>query len=319
MSHVAANHRSETATTHPTVVMCYHLLDLSVAGGVHDFTEGLYEQGESRSGAAYLRAQWRQSEYLLDEIRCTRGSRILDVGCGNGRLLVQAQERGARAVGITISAEQVGRCRKQGLDVCQLNYRNLPNEWNASFDGVVANGSLEHFASVEDAVAGRVSDVYGEMFAIFRRLVSTGCRLATTAIHFREPGQVKPEDIQRGPYAFPTNSRQHHFAMVLERTFGGWHPEPGQLETCARGLFRLIREVDGTRDYHITSEYWLGRMKWSLVFKPCVWAGLVQKLRRHFRPTLDMLRCLVVDQSWNWQFRGDPAPTVLLRHTWEAI
>jgi hypothetical protein len=24
-------------------------------------------------------------------------------------------------------------------------------------------------------------------------------------------------------------------------------------------------------------------------------------------------------ESWNWQFRGDPAPTVLLRQTWERI
>lgn len=319
MAQVAAGRQSQASSARPTVVTCYRLLDLSVIGGIADFTEGIYEDDDPQSQSAYLKAQWRQSEYLLDEIHCGRGSRILEVGCGNGRLLAQAQQRGARALGITISEEQVARCRGQGLDVLELNYRDVPHTWDGSFDGLVANGSLEHFASVDDAVAGRVSEVYEEMFAIFRRLVCAGCRLATTAIHFRRRGQVKPEDIQRGPYAFAKGTPERHFAMVLERTFGGWYPGPGQLEDCARGLFRLVREVDGTGDYRITSEYWLRRMKWSLVLNPRVWTGLARRLRQHLRPTLDMLRCLVVDQSWNWQFRGDPPATVLLRHTWEAI
>jgi cyclopropane-fatty-acyl-phospholipid synthase len=316
---VATRHCSVAEVTHPTVVMCYRLLDLCLSGGVHDFTDGIYEGGPSHSRSAYLAAQWRQSEYLLDEICCGRGSRILDIGCGNGRLLRQAEQRGARALGITISEEQVERCRRQGLQAHLFNYRGLPPNWDQSFDGLVANGSLEHFASIEDAAAGRDDQRYAEMFAICRGLVSIGCRLTTTAIHFRVPGQVRPEDMQRGPYAFASGSPPYHFAMVLERTFGGWYPMPGQLESCARGCFRLVREVDGTHDYHLTSEYWLRRMKWSLMANPRVWAGIVHKLAKYPRPTIDMLRCLVTDQSWHWQFRGTPAPTVLLRQTWEAI
>jgi cyclopropane fatty-acyl-phospholipid synthase-like methyltransferase len=316
---VATRHFPAVEVAHPTVVMCYRLLDLSLLGGIHDFTDGIYDGGPARSRADYLAAQQRQSEYLLDEIGCGRGSRILDIGCGNGRLLRQAEQRGAQAVGITISEEQVARCRRQGLQVNLLNYRGLPPNWDGTFDGLVANGSLEHFVSIEDAMAGQDDQRYAEMFSICRGLVSIGSRLATTAIHFREPGQVRPEDMQRGPYAFASGSPEYQFAMVLERTFGGWYPTPGQLESCAHGCFRLVREVDGTRDYHLTSEYWLRRMKWSLAANPRVWAGLAHKLAKYPRPTIDMLRCLVTDQSWNWQFRGDPAPTFLLRHTWEAI
>ena len=110
-------------------------------------------------------------------------------------------------MGITISEEQVARCRRQRLDVQLLNYRNLPPDWHGTFDGLVANGSLEHFVSVEDAAAGRDGQLYAELFAICRRLVSAGCRLATTAIHFRRAGQVRPEDMRRGPYAFAAPSR----------------------------------------------------------------------------------------------------------------
>ena len=315
---VAAGSSPVVEAAHPTVVMCYRLLDLALPGGICDFTDGIYAEGESRSRAAYLKAQQRQSEYLLDEIRCGRDSHVLDIGCGNGRLLRQAQQRGARAVGITISEEQVARCRQQGMDVHLLNYRNIPHGWDEAFDGLVANGSLEHFVSAEDAAAGRDDELYEEMFAICRRLVPAGCPLATTAIHFREPGQVQAEEIRRGPDAFERGSPRYHFAMVLQRTFGGWYPAPGQLETRARGCFRLIHEVDGTQDYRLTSEYWLRRLKWSLAGNPRVWAGMVRKLAKYPRPTLDMLRCLIIHQSWNWQFRGHPAPTRLLRQTWEA-
>jgi len=34
--------------------------------------------------------------------------------------------------------------------------------------------------------------------------------------------------------------------------------------------------------------------------------------------TLNMLRCMFIDESWNYQFR-DPAPTRLWRHTWVAV
>jgi cyclopropane fatty-acyl-phospholipid synthase-like methyltransferase len=299
--------------------MCYRLLDLSLRGGISDFTEGIYADGQPLSRAAYLEAQWRQSEYLLDEIRCSPGSRILDIGCGNGRLLQQAQARGAHAIGITISEEQMARCRKQRLDARLLNYRNLPPDWDCAFNGLAANGSLEHFVSVEDAAAGRDNLLYEELFAICRRLISAGCRLATTVIHFRHSGQVRPEDIERGPHGFDRTDPRYHFAMVLERTFGGWYPAPGQLESCARGRFRLVREVDGTRDYDLTSQYWLQHLKRSLFCNPLVWAGLAGKLIKYPQPALDMFRCLVVDQSWPWQFRGNPPPTLLLRQTWEAV
>jgi cyclopropane fatty-acyl-phospholipid synthase-like methyltransferase len=300
-----------------TVLTCYDLLHVAVSGGVNDFTEGKYLD-DRNDEAAYLAAQERQAEYLLDEIRCAQGSRILDIGCGYGRVLQQAARRGAKAVGITISAPQVADCRRRGLEVYERNYRDIDSSWDDTFDGTVANGSLEHFAQIDDALADRGDAVYEEMFAICRRLLRPSGRMVTTAIHFRGPNQVRPEDMARGPYAFPRETPEYHFAMILERTFGGWFPGPGQLERCAQPYFRLVREEDGTHDYHLTSEYWLSQMKRSLARSPAVWLRLLQTLVRRPHATRDMLRCLVHDQSWMWQFRP-PAPTRLLRHTWEVV
>ncbi len=73
------------------VLACYDLLDLSVTGGIEDFTEGIYAGDPKRP---YPEAQRLKNEYLLDEIGCRRGSRILDIGCGYGTLLEAAHRRG---------------------------------------------------------------------------------------------------------------------------------------------------------------------------------------------------------------------------------
>ncbi len=303
----------------PTVRTCYDVLDVALATGIFDLTDGIYVD-DRNDRAAYLAAQDRQAEYLLDQIHCVAGSCVLDIGCGYGRVVEHAVRRGAQAVGITISPPQVRRCRARGLAVYEQNYRTIfPDGEPATqgpFDGLVANGSLEHFVQAEDAAAGHADGIYAEMFAICRRLLRPGGRLVTTAIHFRQPNQVNPRSLLVDPDTHPHGSPQYHLAMI-HRSFGGWYPGPGQLERCAAPHFELITEQDGTRDYHLTSKYWLWRLRWSTPFDPRVWAALIRAARLHPRPLVHMLRCLVWDQSWCWQFR-EPAPTRLLRQTWLA-
>jgi len=305
----------------PRVCACYDVLDVAPSGGVLDFTDGKYVD-ERNDRAAYLAAQHRQAEYLLDQAACGPGTRLLDIGCGYGRILEHAARRGAQAVGVTISPPQVAFCQARGLSALELNYRDMfddpDRDWERAFDALIANGSLEHFVQPADAAAGRSDAIYDEMFAIFRRLLPTGGRLVTTAIHFRRVDQVDPRDMRRGPFAHPRRSASYHFAMVLERTFGGWYPAPGQLARCAKPYFRLVDQEDGTHDYHLTSEYWLRRFQWTTATDPRVWWALTRKWFRQRRAVVEMLRCQVWDQSWAWQFRP-PAPTRLLRQTWLAI
>lgn len=294
---------------------CYSLLDIAPLCGVVDFTDGKYvDRRDDRP--AYLAAQHRQAEYLLDQVRCRAGTRLLDVGCGYGRILEQAAARGAIAVGITISPQQVSACTARGLDARELDYRNLPSSWEQTFDALVANGSLEHFVQVDDAVAGRGDEIYRQMFAIFRRLLVEDGRLATTAIHFRRAGQFDPARIARGPAAQRRGSDDRQMALLV-RTFGGWYPEPGQLARCAEPWFELIAEEDGTEDYRRTSEYWLRCLKPSAAFNPRVWGAIVRKAWQMPRETWEMLRSHLWDQAWYWQFR-EPAPMQLWRQTWRA-
>jgi len=307
--------------TAPAVRRCYDVLDLCRGCGITDFTDGKYVD-DCSDRSAYLAAQRRQASYLLDQIDCGPGSRVLDVGCGYGRILEAAAARGAEAIGITISPPQVADCTARGLNVQLCNYRELflddrHADWEHAFDGVVANGSLEHFVQCEDAAAGRADAMYTEFFEICRRLLRPGGKLATTAIHARYVGQVNPSDMAAGPDRWPKKSLNYH-AANLHRSFGGWLPEPGQLERCAEGYFRLTDAEDGTHDYHLTSEYWMRRIKRSLALDPRSWPSAIRTFVRQPRATWQMLRCLLWDESWSYQFR-EPAPAQLWRHTWTAL
>lgn len=308
------------AATAPAVTACYDVLDLCRACGVWDFTDGKYVD-DRNDRAAYLEAQRRQAEYLLDQIECCSGSRLLDIGCGYGRVLEAAAVRGAQATGITISPPQVARGKRQGLDVRLCNYREIfvgrRRGWEGAFDGLVANGSLEHFVQAEDAATDLADPMYAEFFEICRRLLRPGDKLATTAIHFREEGQIDPRDIAQGPDCLANGTLKYHFAN-LHRSFGGWYPEPGQLERCAEGNFELIEMEDGTRDYDLTSLYWMRQIGRSLALNPMAWLAALRSLWHRPRESWWMLKCQLWDRSWNYQFRP-PAPFQLLRQTWVAV
>jgi hypothetical protein len=68
--------------TAQVVVNCYDFFDrVFPESGLLDLTEGMYCGDPS---IPYEQAQKNQINWLLDEVACAKGSRILDIGCGNG-------------------------------------------------------------------------------------------------------------------------------------------------------------------------------------------------------------------------------------------
>ena len=312
-----------TVASMPTarrVVTCYSLFDAFMTRcGFTDLTDGMYDGDLTRP---FEIAQARQADALLDRAGVARGSRALDIGCGYGRILAAAEARGAKAWGITVSPEQVKRNTRAGLNVRLQDYKHLGPEWDGQFDAVVANGSLEHFAQPEDAAAGRDDAIYRHLFGTVHRLLDAdtpGAKFVTTAIHFRR--RPSPNDLLKPPAHFSPDSDEFHLARVLSQGFGGWYPVRGQLERCAEGYFRLVDEEDGTADYRLSSEACLtaSRRRVHSVRGLPIWLRAVPLMLRHPVQTARLYRCVFGSESWNWQFRGNPAPTILLRQTWERV
>ncbi|WP_348715775.1 methionine biosynthesis protein MetW [Acidovorax soli] len=79
------------------------------------------------------------------------GSRVLDLGCGDGAMLDYLQrERGCTGYGVELSDANVLACVKRGVDVMQLNLDDgLAMFDDDSFDVVLQIDTLQHLRNTE--------------------------------------------------------------------------------------------------------------------------------------------------------------------------
>lgn len=79
------------------------------------------------------------------------GSRVLDLGCGDGALLDLLQrERGCTGYGIELDDANVLACARRGVDVIQLNLEEgLAMFGDGSFDVVLQIDTLQHLRNAE--------------------------------------------------------------------------------------------------------------------------------------------------------------------------
>ncbi|HEY6101461.1 MAG TPA: cyclopropane-fatty-acyl-phospholipid synthase family protein, partial [Anaeromyxobacter sp.] len=103
-----------------------------------------------REGQDLEDAQRAKLELVCRKLALAKGERFLDVGCGWGALVEHAATRfGARALGITLSANQLAAARERlarigGAEVAieSADYRTLRQ--GAPFDKVASVGMMEH-------------------------------------------------------------------------------------------------------------------------------------------------------------------------------
>ena len=91
-----------------------------------------------------------QIQHAIAEL-VPRGSRVLDLGCGDGALLAHLQAtRGCSGYGVEIDDANVLACVKRGVNVIQLNLdQGLAIFDDASFDVVLQIDTLQHLRNAE--------------------------------------------------------------------------------------------------------------------------------------------------------------------------
>src|ERR1700753_3429024 len=96
------------------------------------------------SGLAPESAVSYRGDHLLVAEMVERGSKVLDVGCGEGDLLPLLGTRGIRGSGIELSREGVNRCVAKGLAVVQGDAdTDLVNYPDDAFDYVILSQTLQ--------------------------------------------------------------------------------------------------------------------------------------------------------------------------------
>jgi len=105
--------------------------------------------------ATLEQAQAYKFDLVARKLGLTGGMRLLDVGCGWGGMVIHAaREYGARALGVTLSAQQAAWAQavieRAGLsklaEVRHLDYRDVPE---AGFDAVSSIGLTEHIGKAD--------------------------------------------------------------------------------------------------------------------------------------------------------------------------
>ena len=104
----------------------------------------LQEQTLPLGGIAPDRTGNYRSDHLLVAEMVAPGSKVLDVGCGDGDLLQLLESRGIDGRGIELSREGVNRCVAKGLAVVQGDAdTDLVNYPDDAFDYVILSQTLQ--------------------------------------------------------------------------------------------------------------------------------------------------------------------------------
>lgn len=121
------------------------------------------------------------------------GSRVLDLGCGNGELLALLRDtRNCSGYGVEIADENVLACARRGVDAIQLNLEEgLAIFEDQSFDVVLQLDTMQHLRNTErmlreTARVGRTGIVSFPNFAHWpnRLRIATGRMPVTKAMPY---------------------------------------------------------------------------------------------------------------------------------------
>ena len=131
----------------------------------------------------------RKDMELIAEL-VPHGSRVLDLGCGNGELLAHLRDvRQCSGYGIEIADANVLACTQRGVNVVQLNLEEgLALFEDQSFDVVLQLDTLQHLRNTEKmlretARVGRIGIVSFPNFAHWpNRLHVVGGRMPVTKV-----------------------------------------------------------------------------------------------------------------------------------------
>ena len=222
-------------------------------GELADFSGAKYDGDFSLT---LEQAQRRKHEYVAQQIGLGPGRRLLDLGCGWGPLLAFARERGASAVGVTLSSAQAAACRRHGLDVRLFDARQVTRDSFGSFDAVASLGAFEHFCSPEAYRAGAQEQIYRGLFGRIADTLPRGGRLYLQTMVFG-PNMVPLAEIS---IEAPRESDGWYLALMGRQFPGSWLPfGRDQIVRCAQPHFELIESSSGRLDYIETIRQWRKR------------------------------------------------------------
>lgn len=189
-----------------------------------------------------------EGEVLLELLRPRPGERIVDIGCGDGRLTSAIKATGARVVGLDASQAMVSRARRRGQAVVAGRAEQLPfadRSLDAVFSNAALHWSLDHRRCLEEIArvlgpAGRLVIRVGgpgnqwKLFSEAERLFGE-----EPYLEHRPPGFVVPLRMADPPtwMAHLVDLGLRPARFDVEETGPGWQSQT-EMETWFRPIAR---------------------------------------------------------------------------------
>lgn len=163
--------------------------------------------------ARYLVAPFRKWDDAIERraMRHVRG-RVLDVGCGGGRVCLHLQERGLEVVGIDSSPGAIQACRRRGVRDVRLVPLDAVDESLGSFDTFVFLGQnfgllgtqararrllrrLRRMATARGRIVAETYDPHAAVDTVLRRL-RVRVRYRDLSTPWTDWLQVSPDELR---------------------------------------------------------------------------------------------------------------------------
>ncbi|MCZ6717949.1 MAG: class I SAM-dependent methyltransferase [Gammaproteobacteria bacterium] len=225
-------------------------------GEMGDFSGAMYNGDFSLT---LEEAQEEKHRFVVENLKIAPDSRVLDMGCGWGPLVVYISEQvGAKCIGLTLSDGQAKACKNNGLEVYIKNCLEVKPEDYGLFDAVASVGAFEHFCSVEEYKSGKQEEVYRQFFQTVFNLLPPGGRLYLQTMTF-STNMIDYEDIDINA---DKNSAAYILALMEKQFPGSWLPYGSEMVIKnAAPFFNLLSKSSGRLDYIETITQWEKRYR----------------------------------------------------------
>jgi SAM-dependent methyltransferase len=189
---------------------------------------------------------------LRDMLRHFRGleagARVLEVGCGDGRLLAALAGRGLLPVGIEPAPGAAARARRRGVEVIEGTFEEAAGAIGSRrFDAVVFWHSLEHFGDPAGALARAhaLLDDRGELIVAVPNRSSWQARIGGDLWFHQDVPRHRVHFSERGLRALLGRSgfrriRVSHL-LVEQNPLGMWQTLLNRLTGERDQLFRTVK------------------------------------------------------------------------------
>jgi 2-polyprenyl-3-methyl-5-hydroxy-6-metoxy-1,4-benzoquinol methylase len=177
-----------------------------------------------------------QIPFSLDLISRLPQGKILDVGCGSGKILAMAKQLGWEATGVEFDLEAVAKARTEGLVILEGDYRILQND-DRQYDLVICSHVIEHVDDpmlLLDLLADAVTDggalalAFPNAQSLLRKHYKGHWRGYEAPRHLSIPSADKIESVLKQKF--------EHVVRI---------PQPFDMRGECEALLRLLDKSDG--------------------------------------------------------------------------